>query len=99
MSTSHLNPIIANIKSTQSHPFHVLSSSKLPILIATFAGLLALTFIAKLHSIDYAASFEYSVPASYVLSPYFSTATGLNYLSINAAVLTFVVILTLLMGS
>jgi len=43
-----------NFKSTmqQGHPFHVLTSSKLPILVSSTAGLLALTFIMKLHNAD-----------------------------------------------
>lgn len=87
-----------NTKQTQFHPFHVLTSSKLPIFIATFAGLLALTFVAKLHSIDYTSSFEYSLVANQVLEPFFS-ASNLNYLSINALILSLITMLTLTMGA
>jgi hypothetical protein len=44
---------LLNIKKTQQHPFHVLHSSKLPIFIATLSGGLAVTFIAKLHNINF----------------------------------------------
>jgi hypothetical protein len=44
---------LLNIKQTQKHPFHVLRSSNIPIIIATLFGLIALSFIVKLHNINY----------------------------------------------
>jgi hypothetical protein len=35
----------------QQHPFHVLGLSAIPIIMATCAGILALTFIAKIQNV------------------------------------------------
>jgi hypothetical protein len=43
-----------------SHPFHVLTNSKLPIFMSVFAGSLATTFAAKLHDISFAAAPDFS---------------------------------------
>src|SRR5689334_18242369 len=98
MTSTVQNLRLLNIKQTQKHPFHVLTDSKLPIFMATFAGLLALTFISKLHDIDYAASFGFSLIASQVLDPFYS-AGGLNYLSVNAIILALLTLISLTMGS
>lgn len=97
MTNLQTSKILLNIKQTQSHPFHVLTNSKLPIFVATFAGLTALVFIAKLHGIDYNATLEYSAVAKFILSPFFSTGGALNYLSINAIILTLVITLVIIM--
>lgn len=99
MSFKQANKIrLLNIQQTQKHPFHVLTDSKLPILMASVAGLLALSVVAKLHEIDYNASFNYSLVATQIFEPFFS-AGELNYLSINTIILTLVIGLTLLMGA
>lgn len=43
-----------------SHPFHVLTSSKLPIFMSVFAGSLATTFVAKLHDVSFINSLDFS---------------------------------------
>jgi hypothetical protein len=52
---------IVNSPVSNNQPFHVLSSSKLPILIAITAGTFAFTFISKLHGYEIEAVRELSV--------------------------------------
>jgi hypothetical protein len=89
---------LLNIQQTQNHPFHVLTDSKLPIFMATFVGLLALSVIAKFHDIDYNNSHSFSFVTSQLLDPFFS-ANELNYLSINAVILTILIAILLTIGS
>lgn len=89
---------LVNILQTQRHPFHVLSSSKLPIFMSFFAGSTALLFVAKLHGINYAASLTYSLVASQILAPFFEVS-GLSSLSINALLLCFIALGVATMGA
>jgi len=86
------------VKQLQLHPFHVLTNSKLPIFMATSAGFLALSFIAKLHEFDYIKSFDYSLIANFLFEPFFSIS-NLNYLSINVIILSLIIIATVIMGA
>jgi hypothetical protein len=87
-----------NIKQTQFHPFHVLTSSKLPIFIATFTGFLALSFISKLHGLDYIASSNVGFVLLQLLEPFFFVS-NLNHLSINVVILVLIILLLIAMGS
>lgn len=89
---------IKNIKQTQQHPFHVLTSSKLPLFMSLFAGSTALIFVAKLHDISYAASHGYSLIATQLLAPFFEVG-NLSYLSIDVLILYFLAFSLLTMGA
>jgi len=89
---------LPNIKQLQQHPFHVLTSSKLPLFMSLFAGSTALIFIAKLHDISYATSFNYSLVATQVLEPFFE-ANNLSYLSIDVLILYFLAFAVITMGA
>jgi heme/copper-type cytochrome/quinol oxidase subunit 3 len=78
---------LKNIKRTQQHPFHVLTSSKLPLFMSIFVGSIALIFVAKLHNVDYITSFDYSIVASQIFSPLFEIAGGLYYLPVDVFIL------------
>jgi hypothetical protein len=100
MTSAILNKRTAykSLKSAQYHPFHILASSKLPIFMATFAGFLALSFITKLHSIDYVTSLNYSLVTAQILEPYFTTV-NLNSLSINSLLLVIIIAIVAIMLS
>jgi hypothetical protein len=85
---------LLNIKQTQSHPFHVLHSSKLPIFIATLSGCLALVFIAKLHDINFNDMHAYSFVAAQLLTPLFSVNT-FDHFSFNITILCFIIFLSI----
>jgi hypothetical protein len=74
----------------QKHPFHVLSSSKLPIFIATFAGITALVFIAKIHNLSIVEVSQLSPLAAAVLVPFFS---GSSTLATNGTLFFLVILL------
>jgi hypothetical protein len=67
--------LISNKAKNQQHPFHLLSSSRLPIFMAAFAGGLALTVVVKLQNIYNVAKF--STVAAYIMEPFFSVAGAL----------------------
>ena len=98
MTHSAQNKVLPVTTQAASHPFHVLTNSKLPIFVATFSGLLALSLVAKLHSIDYISAFDYSLIAAGLFEPFFS-ASNLNYLSINAVILTLLVFIVATMAA
>jgi hypothetical protein len=50
MSSKH-SLVILNEAKNQQHPFHVLGSSRLPIMMAAFVGGLAISIVLKLHNI------------------------------------------------
>jgi len=58
---------VINEAKNQQHPFHVLTLSKLPIFMATFAGSLAILLIIKLQNIIDLS--KYLTFGSVVLSP------------------------------
>jgi len=87
---------VLNIHDTQQHPFHVLTSSKLPIITATLSGGLALTFIAKLHSININDLSNFSHVATMILDPLFSIGE-LHNVSTNLTILGLLVLLTSVM--
>lgn len=80
------------------HPFHVLTNSKLPIFLATFAGLLATAFITKLHNVEFNNSNDFSWAAYNILSPFFSTA-AYDIISFDKLILFFLTSLIIIMGS
>jgi hypothetical protein len=89
---------LENIRQTQQHPFHVLTSSKLPLFMSLFAGSTALIFVAKLHDINYAGSFNYSLVASQIFAPFFEV-DNLTYLSIDILILYFLTFAVITMGA
>jgi heme/copper-type cytochrome/quinol oxidase subunit 3 len=91
MSTSQ-NKILPATRQIAEHPFHVLTDSKLPIFLATFAGLLATAFVVKLHLADAASIFECNRVAASLFDPFFSV-NNLDYISVNAVILTLLVFL------
>jgi len=91
--TSNSNTKLINTNLTQQHPFHVLTSSKLPILTSTLSGILALTFIAKLHSISPSDLHIFSHIAALVLDPLYSIGE-LHHISYNLSILTLITFLT-----
>ncbi len=91
ISSPSLN--IINIKDTQQHPFHVLTSSKLPILTATLSGGLALTFIAKLHNININDLAGFSYVANLILDPLFSVGE-IHSVSTNLTILGLITLLS-----
>jgi hypothetical protein len=89
---------LINIQQTQQHPFHVLSSSKLPITIATLSGGLALTFIAKLHNININELPLFSFVANQILNPFFSTENVLLWhFSTNITIIYLILFLIIAM--
>jgi heme/copper-type cytochrome/quinol oxidase subunit 3 len=84
---------LINSCTAQQHPFHVLTSSKLPILTSTLSGLLALTLIAKLHGIAVNDINTFSPIAALVLDPLFSIGE-LHHVSVNLTILSLIVLLT-----
>jgi len=80
---------LKNIKQTQQHPFHVLTSSKLPLFISIFAGSTALIFVTKLHGINYESSLGYSLVAAQLLAPFFEAGNLSYYLSVDVLILYF----------
>jgi len=84
---------LINTKITQQHPFHVLTSSKLPIITATLSGFLALTLIAKLHNISAVEMPIFSYVAAQILDPLFSIGS-LYHVSGNLTILNLMVLLT-----
>ena len=93
MSLNLIPTKIINIKTTQQHPFHVLTSSKLPIFTATLSGMLALTLIAKLHSMATNDLAGFSFVAAQVLDPLYSVGE-LYHVSYNLTVLNLMALLT-----
>lgn len=89
---------LENIKLVQQHPFHVLTSSRLPMFMSFFAGITALVFIAKLHDIGYIASFNYSLIASQILAPFFEI-DNLYYLSIDILIMYLLIFSILTMAA
>jgi len=86
------------VSNINSHPFHVLTSSKLPIFLSTFAGLLATTFITKLHNISFSNSADFSWAAYNILSPFFSTSLY-DIVSFDKLILFFLSLIVITMGS
>jgi heme/copper-type cytochrome/quinol oxidase subunit 3 len=83
------NPKLINITTTQQHPFHVLTSSKLPILTSTLSGILALTLIAKLHNILPTDLYTFSYILALVLDPLYAIGE-LYSISYNLSILTLI---------
>jgi hypothetical protein len=80
---------------TQKHPFHLLTDSKLPLFIASVAGMLALTFVYKLHNAD--PLLEEVLVLKFLVAPFFST--DFSFTSTNLIILFFVSVMTFLMLS
>jgi heme/copper-type cytochrome/quinol oxidase subunit 3 len=63
----------------EQHAFHILALSKLPMFVGTLAGLLALTFITKLHMVpEFAKLTVISSLLSSLYPSYFVSGLGLN---------------------
>ena len=88
---------IVNINKTQQHPFHVLSSSKLPMFMSLFAGCTALLFVAKLHATTTVGTLN-SALVSQLVAPFFEVA-NLAYVSTDMLVLFGLVCAVLVMAS
>jgi hypothetical protein len=87
---------LINIQATQQHPFHVLTSSKLPIITASVSGALALTLIAKLHAIGVDELGQFSFIALQVLDPLFAVG-ALGHVSANLTILSLLALLSFAM--
>jgi len=83
---------LININETQQHPFHVLHSSKLPIIIASIAGTLALLFITKIHDINLSNIFYFSAFISTVIDPFYAI-DSLTFFSTNILIIFFLIFL------
>ena len=83
---------IVNSQLSSNQPFHVLSSSKLPILVAIAAGTFAFTFISKLHDYGIGSIRELSGWVSQVLEPIFYLG-NLYHSSVNVTILYLMAIL------
>lgn len=66
--------------------------------MSIFAGSTALIFIAKLHDINYAASFNYSLIAAQIFAPFFEVG-NLTYLSVDILILYFMAFAVMTMGA
>lgn len=88
---------LLNISQTQQHPFHVLTSSWLPVVIASLSGSLALIFITKLHSAETPNLNIFSGVALFILEPLFSINGQLSHTSINSVILNLIASLILSM--
>lgn len=87
----------------QQHPYHVLTSSKLPIMLASFAGLFAVSFIVKLHGSSLSfVSFAnlFAALVSEIAEPFFFdlSNSGVTY-NINLVMLTFLAGILCIVGS
>ena len=84
---------LINIPRTQEHPFHVLSSSRLPIVLATISGILALALVVKLHNLHLTELTSFSIIATVIFDPLF-TIGELNSISTNLTILSLLGLLT-----
>ena len=84
---------LLNVTNTQQHPFHVLTSSKLPVTTSALMGVLALTLIAKLHGISVNDLSAFSYVTSFVLDPLYSVGK-LHHVSVNLTILNLIALLT-----
>jgi heme/copper-type cytochrome/quinol oxidase subunit 3 len=71
MLTKNNTSKVLNTVESQQHPFHVLSSSKLPIFMSTFVGCLAICVIIKLQNIS--NFIDFLQVGSYIMEPFFMT--------------------------
>ena len=96
MTNGKVIKTLLNIKETQEHPFHVLTSSKLPILVSILLGSLALTFLAKLHGVAADEMWAFSFVADLILNPLFTVGT-LSHVSANLTILFILEVLVVAM--
>lgn len=92
-----------NYVKQQQHPYHVLTSSKLPIMLASFAGLFAVSFIIKLHgaSLNFAGFNNlFALLVDEIAAPFFfdSSNTGDSY-NINLVLLVILMGMLCVIGS
>jgi len=71
--TENNNLKLINEAKNQQHPFHLLSSSRLPIFMAAFTGGLAISVIIKLQNISNMSKFLF-VGAN-IMEPFFSISS------------------------
>lgn len=89
---------LINITDTQQHPFHVLTNSKLPIIVATLAGSLALTFIAKIHGMNESELDNFSIVAKNLLEAFYRNDIGIA-ISPNIVILSLIIFIIISMWS
>lgn len=89
---------LLNIRNTQKHPFHVLTNSRLPIIIATISGIVALIFITKLHALGWYDIIVFSNIISSILQPIFFFDIFEDF-STNITILYFLMFLGLAVWS
>ena len=92
-----------NYLKQQQHPYHVLTSSKLPIMLASLAGLFAVSFIIKLHG--FAISFVsldnlFALLVGEIAEPFFfdSSNSGYTY-NINLMLLLIIIGILCIIGA
>jgi len=91
---------VVNEAKNQQHPFHLLSSSRLPIFMAAFAGGLAITVIVKLQNVSNLSKFLFVGQG--IMEPFFSVAgalpsTELPDTIVDARILQFLTFIVLTM--
>jgi len=87
---------LINIADTQQHPFHVLTNSKLPIIVATLAGSLAITFIAKIHGMNESELDNFSIVAKNLLEAFYRNDIGIA-ISPNIVILSLIIFIIISM--
>ena len=91
---------LLNTSKNQQHPFHVLSLSRLPAIMAALAAGLAISIVAKLQNITNFSNFLYV--ADLIAEPFFSLS-NVNFLAgpafadevLDARILQFLILITL----
>lgn len=82
---------LIKIKIHQQHPFHVLTSSKLPILIGSMSGLLALILVTKFHNNIETMSHASNL-LNFIFGPLFSIGNH-STVSLNLGIVNFILFL------
>lgn len=100
MTTENNNLKLINEARNQQHPFHLLSSSRLPIFMAAFIGGLAISIIIKLQNISNMSKFLFV--GAFIMEPFFSVAhvlpsTELADSIIDTRILQFLTLIILTM--
>lgn len=98
LNKNTLQKKLINTQKTQQHPFHVLHSSKLPILVASLSGIIALLFIIKIHDINIINVFYFSALLALIVDPFY-TINNLTFFSSNILLIFFLIFLLILIWS
>jgi hypothetical protein len=84
--------IIKNEAQNQQHPFHVLGLSKLPLIMATLVGGLAISVIIKLQNVTNLSKFL--VVGKGIMEPFFSTSHfDVPNLDVDVRIVQFVILI------